>query len=168
MTTTVYVWKNSPSETGHVSIQVKDTYISFWPNSAAKAKKDIKIGRTHDPAFPSSYKVDCRLEAKEADCEISINKLDEELMIRYWNTFKDKPDQYNMLKSNCSTVAAALLELGSGIPPNHTPSIRINDYINNPFMRWLLKLRFMGNHIHMWTPNNVRRYVLQIKSRKIP
>ncbi|MCW8999972.1 MAG: hypothetical protein OQK04_14780, partial [Kangiellaceae bacterium] len=66
MTTTVYIWPNLPSETGHVSVQINNTYISFWPNSAAKAKKDIKIGQTHIPAFPTSYKVDCRLEGKSA------------------------------------------------------------------------------------------------------
>ena len=73
-----------------------------------------------------------------------------------------------MLKSNCSTVVATLIEAGSSIPPNHTPNIRINEYVNNPYMRWVLKLRFFGNYIDMWTPNAVMKYALQIKSCKTP
>ena len=44
MTTTVYIWNNSPADVGHVSIEVNSTYMSFWPKSAAKAKNDIKLG----------------------------------------------------------------------------------------------------------------------------
>lgn len=167
MTTTVYVWNNSPSDVGHVSMQVNDVYMSFWPKSAAKAKNDIKMGQTHDPAFPSSYKVDQRLEGKAADNTIVINELDENVMIDHWNTFRGNSEKYNMLKSNCSTVVATLLELGSGVPPNHTPSIRIADYVDNPYMRWLLKLRFLGNYIHMWTPNDVKVYALQIQGNQL-
>ncbi len=84
----------------------------------------------------------------------------------YWVKFKADPKKYNMLHSNCSTVVASLLELGSGLPPGKTPSIKIREYVENPYMRWILKLRFMGNNIDMWTPNDVRLYALQIKSRK--
>ena len=85
-------------------------------------------------------------------------------MIEYWNNFKENAAKYNMLKSNCSTIVAALLEIGSGIAPNHTPSIRIDDYVGNPYMRWLLKVRFLGNYIHLWTPNDVKLYALQLQS----
>lgn len=168
MSVIVYVWKNSPADVGHVSLLVKDTYISFWPKSAAKAKNDIKLGQTHEAAFPSSYKVDRRLEQKDSDNKIMLKRLDEELMIDYWNDFKDNQKRYNMLNSNCSTVVASLLEIGSGLPPLKTPSIRINDYVNNKYMRWLLKLRFFGNYIHMWSPNDVMMYALQIRSSKTP
>ena len=73
-----------------------------------------------------------------------------------------------MLKSNCSTVVASLLEIGSGIAPSKSPSIRINEYVNNKYMRWVLKLRFFGNYIDMWTPNDVMMYALKIRSSKIP
>ncbi len=82
-----------------------------------------------------------------------------------WLKFKQQPDQYNMRKSNCSTVVASMLELGSGVAPNHTPSIKISEYVGNPYLRWTLKLRFLGNYIEMWTPNDVRLYALQIKSK---
>jgi hypothetical protein len=43
---------------------------------------------------------------------------------------------------------------------------RFTDYVNNQFMQRVLKLRFPGGHIHMWTPNDVETYALQIKSKK--
>lgn len=168
MSVIVYVWKNSPSDIGHVSLQINDTYVSFWPKSAAKAKNDIKLRQTHESAFPSSYKVDRRLEQKESDNKILIKNLDEELMIDYWNDFKNNQKRYNMLNSNCSTVVASLLEIGSGVAPLKSPSIGINEYVNNKYMRWVLKLRFFGNYIHMWTPNDVMVYALQIRSCKTP
>lgn len=167
MSTIVYIWNNSPTDVGHVSMETAGAYISFWPKGAAKAKNDIKLGHSHVAYYPSSYKADRRLEGREADHKFKINKLDEQAMVDCWLKFKDNSEQYNMLKSNCSTVVAALLEVGSSIPVRHTPSIKINEYVNNPYMRWILKLRFLGNSIDMWTPNDIRIYVLQIKSRKI-
>ncbi len=164
MTATVYIWKNAPSDVGHASLQVRDEYVSFWPKTAAKAKKDIKLGEMHDASYPKSYRVDCRVEHREADKSIHIHGLDEDKMIEYWGEFKSSSSKYNMLESNCSTIVASLLELGSGIPPLNSPSISIDEYVGSPYMRWLLKLRFMGNYIKMWTPNDVMTYALQIKS----
>ena len=31
----VYVWREQPNETGHVSMEVDGTYMSYWPASAA-------------------------------------------------------------------------------------------------------------------------------------
>lgn len=167
MTTTVYVWENSPSDVGHVSVQVNNTYMSFWPKGAAKAKKDIKLGEQHEPSFPRGYRTDQRVEGRSADSTIVIDNLNETLMIEYWDDFRNKMTKYNMLESNCSTVVAAILEVGSGITPAHSPSIRIDDYVGNQTMRWFLKLRFLGNYIHMWTPNDVKIYALQIQSSQI-
>ncbi len=166
MTTKIHIWKNSPADVGHVSMQVKDTYISFWPKGEAGAKGDIKLGEMHDSSASKSYRTDCRIEGKDADRTIDLNSLDEDKMISYWNQFIKNSAKYNMLKSNCSTVVASLLEEGSGVKAHNTPSIKITDYVNNQFMQWLLKLRFLGGHIHMWTPNDVETYALQIKSKK--
>lgn len=110
MAATVYVRKNTPTDVGHVSMQVDDVYMSFWPKTAAKAKTDIKIGQSHEAVFPSSYKVDVRLEAMGADNVIRIEKLNQDAMISNWLKFKQQPDQYNMRKSNCSTMIASMLE----------------------------------------------------------
>ena len=58
------------------------------------------------------------------------------------------------------------LSLIFGIPPHHTPSIKINEYVKGSYKRWYFKLRFMGNYIKMWTPNDVQKYALQLKSYK--
>lgn len=55
-------------------------------------------------------------------------------MIDYWLQFKKDPAQYNILKSNCSTITAAILELCSGIAVSYKPSIAINDYVNQPYI----------------------------------
>jgi len=57
MATTVYAWLISGNNPGHVSLQVSHAYMSYWPESAA-GKKDFKIGQTHEPVFPTSYKED--------------------------------------------------------------------------------------------------------------
>ncbi|MDN3637369.1 hypothetical protein QWY82_00985 [Simiduia curdlanivorans] len=167
MAVTLYVWKNSPSEVGHASLDVDGVYISFWPKGAANAKKDVKIGEMHDAAYPSSYAVDRKIERREADVKVMLDNLDEKAIKAFWQAFKDKSEQYNMLKSNCSTVTAMALEAGSGLASNRSPSIKISDYVSNTGMQWLLKVRFMGNYIQMWTPNDVLTYALQIKSQSI-
>ncbi len=98
--------------------------------------------------------------------KIVLNSLDSKVIVDSWDDFKNNPKRYNMLDHNCSTVIATLLELGSGIPPYHTPSIKISEYVKDPYKKWYLKLRFMGNYIKMWTPNNVQKYALQLKSYK--
>ncbi len=166
MTTKVYIWKNSPQDVGHVSMQVGEAYISFWPRGAASAKGDIKLGEMHDSSTSSNYRVDCRIEGRSADRVVEFSSLNEEKMIAYWRQFIQNSIKYNMLKSNCSTVIASLLEEGSDIKAHNTPNIKITDYVSNPFMQWILKLRFLGGHINMWTPNDVEIYALQVKSKK--
>ena len=56
---TLYVWKLRADNPGHVSMQIGNTYISYWPSDAA-GKKDVKVGQTHEPAFPKSYATDER------------------------------------------------------------------------------------------------------------
>lgn len=165
MTTTVYVWLLSPGNVGHVSLKIDNEYASFWPSQAA-GKKDFKIGQTHEPAFPSSYKVDKRLEGKDCDHTVIFQNLNEEVMIKCWQEFRANPKRYNMLKQNCSTVVAWLLEIGSGVAPGGGKGIKINDWASNSLQKVLFTIRFFGNQIDMWTPNDVHRYAMQIKSTK--
>ena len=165
MTTLVHIWTLTSGNVGHVSITVRNEYISFWPSEAA-GKKDFKIGQTHEPRFPASYKVDKKLERKECDFEIILNKMDEDLMIKIWKEFKANPQKYNMVKQNCSTVAAWILEAGSGVSPGGSKGVSIDEWVKNPFQKLFFKIRFLGNQINMWTPNDVHRFVLQIISAK--
>lgn len=175
----IYIWSTTGDNPGHASLEVGDAYISYWPtgedsdvkdnikNPPAKGNlKDFKVGATHKATFPSSYKVDRRLERKEADYVLAVSGLDSDAIVKQWLEFKNSPKRYNMKSRNCSTIVASFLELGSGVPYGKTPCIRINSYVSDPMARFFYKLRFMGNSIKMWTPNDVHLYALQIKSSK--
>ena len=179
MSVKVYIWETTSSNPGHASCEVNEQYISFWPTSETSEVKDriknppgkgnlkdFKIGVDHEVSFPSSYRVDTRLERKQADITIELKGMNEELMMNEWRAFKKNPKRYNMKSYNCSTVVASFLELGSQIPYTHTPSINLKNYINDPKMLLALKIRFLGAIIQMWTPNDVKKYALQLKSKK--
>ena len=60
------VWRMRPPNPGHVSLETDGVYMSYWPADAA-GKKDVKVGQTHEAAFPSSYRIDRRIEQRECD-----------------------------------------------------------------------------------------------------
>ena len=93
-----------------------------------------------------------------------IRKIDEPALLKCCETFKTNPKSYNMVKYNCSTVVAWLLQEGSRMTPGSTSGLSISDWVTNPIQRWLLKLKYFGDQIDMWTPDDVHRYALQIKS----
>lgn len=164
MSVRLYVWREQPNETGHVSIEVDGTYMSYWPNSAA-GPKDFKVGQTHEPGFPTSHRVDCRLERRNHDDEVRIGGLNTARMIDSWNDLQCNPTRYNMVQHNCSTVVASLLEVGSGIPPSFTPRMQVDDHVSNWLMRFLFRLRFLSGHLDMWTPSSVLRYATELRNR---
>ncbi|WP_019601590.1 hypothetical protein [Teredinibacter turnerae] len=176
---TVYIWVTSDENPGHASMEVEEEYISYWPtsedsdlkdgikNSPTKGNlNDFKLGITHKASFPSSYRVDRRLERKDADHKIEIHGLNVDAIKVRWLEFKDQAKRYNMQKRNCSTVIASFLELGSEVPYKKTPCVRINQHIGDPVARFFLKLRYLGQWVEMWTPYDVHLYALQIKSAK--
>lgn len=156
----VYIWENTPTEPGHASLETSNAYISYWPSTPAN-KKDFKIGQTHEAAFPSSYRTDWRLEGKECDHKVYLSGLNEVELEKQWQKFKNDAPKYNMVKHNCSTVIATMLEIGSNIPPPSTPTLNIEE--NHFPFKFLFKLRYLGNYIDMWTPNTVWQYALHIE-----
>jgi hypothetical protein len=143
---------------------VGKTYVSYWPNEPA-GKKDVKIGTTHESTFARRYETDRRLEERAADQTVELRWLDEARMLEAWEKIVEDKVPYNMLSHNCSTVIATLLELGSGISPDFKPALRA-DEIGSPTMRFVLRLRFLGSRVAMWTPNELHRYALQIKEMR--
>jgi hypothetical protein len=69
-----------------------------------------------------------------------------------------------MVKHNCSTLIAAILEAGSGRPPDFSPRIRIDDHVQSKVSRFFLRVRFLGATIDMWTPEQVWRYARSLES----
>ena len=164
MSVILHVWNVRPGNPGHVSLEVGSAYVSYWPNEVA-GKRDFKVGATHPPAFPRSYAMDRRLERREADAHLTLTGLDEGRIVAAWEQFRRAPARYNMLRHNCSTVVASLLEIGSGVRPSFSPSIRIDDHVSGPAERFLLRLRFFGSEIRMWTPDAVQRYALELQTK---
>ena len=87
MATTLYVWKISPTNVGHVALQVDDVHMSYWPSEAA-GKNDVKPGDTHDVMFPRSYAHGRKLERKPADARIQMWTPDD--VLRYANEIESQ------------------------------------------------------------------------------
>jgi hypothetical protein len=136
-------------------------HTPLWP--IVKELPSIGLNRSY---YPASYRHDRRLERKDCDQKVVLKKLDEKKIKDHWEDFCRNPKRYNMVNRNCSTIVATLLEIGSNVPPGHSPQIKINQYVSDPIQKWFFKLRFLGNHIKMWTPNDVFQYALQIKATK--
>ncbi len=161
MTTTLNVWKLRSDNPGHVSLQVDATYISYWPSGPA-GKGDVKIGTTHEPSYPSSYALDRRLERKPADVQLLMPRLNTAAVLAAWAEFKLTPRRYNLIDHNCSTVIAALLEIGSGVEPSFVPGVLIDNHASGWAQRMFLRVRFLSDSITMWTPDAVLQYAEEI------
>jgi hypothetical protein len=164
LSVTLYVWVVGARAPGHCSLLVGRTYMSYWPTEAA-GKKDFKVNATHPAGFPSAYDVDRRLERRQCDHKVELHGLDESAMISAWGGLRRDPTPYNMVRHNCSTVVAALLETGSGVPPDFAPRVRISEHVSDWPTRLLLNLRFLSASIEMWTPDAVLKYAHTIQRR---
>jgi hypothetical protein len=163
MTVTLYLWLPHGGDPGHVSMDVGGTYMSYWPTGQAKAKKDFKLGTSHPAGLPTQYRADQRLEKREASERMTLNGLKEQRMRDAWREVEQNPGRYNMVKRNCATMIAAILEEGSGRKPGFTPHIRIDDHIQAMTTRVFLRVLYLGNSIHMWTPEQVWRYAESLR-----
>ena len=165
MSIVLYVWKiGTDGNPGHASLQVGSTYMSYWPQSPA-GKNDIKLGQTHAAVFPSSYRVDVRLEGKDSHACRPLQGLDEQAMAAAWSAFTQNPARYNMVSHNCSTVIASMLQIGSKVAPSFVSRIGIDDHTSNMATRLFLRLRFLSSSIRMWTPDALLRYADEIQRR---
>src|SRR5437773_9365518 len=112
MPVSLNVWRMGSGNPGHVSLEVQGVYMSYWPSDAA-GKKDVKVGQTHAPAFPSAYGVDRRIEQRDCDVRRILARVDGSRMMEAWRTFRADPARYNMVEHNCSTVIATMLKIGT-------------------------------------------------------
>lgn len=168
MSTIVHVWSMTADNgyIGHVSLTVADTYMSFWPGEAG-GKKDVKVNVTHRPHYPRSYRADCRLEHGPCTKEVHLDGLDERAMCEAWRSFVTSEARYNIVRNNCSTIAASILQVGSGVQPSFTSKVPIDNYVKDIGSRLALRIRFFGSMIHMWSPDAVGRYAEEIRVRKM-
>lgn len=177
MVTTLYIWQKTGKSPGHAALSFGNTYISIWParedsalkdlmtNSPKGNVKDFTIGMTHAPRLSKGYKIDRSIMDREATNRMVLNRLDTATMAVRWNEFKSNPARFNTRKANCSTLVATFLEIGSGVPYHTSPCVKIHDYTQNKLKQLAFQLRFLGNSVEMWSPEDVQRYALQIKSK---
>ena len=163
MRTTLYVWTLRNDDVGHVSLDAGSTYMSYWPASGVHAKKQIKLGQTQAGAFQRAYISDRRLEHRDCDVRLTLAGLDTNAMQQSWSSFRDSPARYHLIKHNCATVIASVLEIGSNVAPPFSPRLNIDEYASDFATRMLLRIRFMSASIQMWTPNLVLQYAYEIQ-----
>jgi hypothetical protein len=162
MAVTVYVWTRSVTHVGHASIAIgSDVYASFWPGDAA-GKKDLKVKRSHQAAYPSTYEMDREQEGGREATLVQLHGLDEVAMGIAWSDVQTHGLRYNLLRQNCSTIVALLLEKGSGRLPTFRPSIAIADWINSPLGVRLVTLLVRNQSISAWTPEQVLHYAREL------
>lgn len=146
--------------------------MRHWPRHAltsvigreggANAKKDFKKGVQHGAGFSREYRMDVRLEKREADERIIIPGQDIERIAEALGELERQESRYNMVRHNCSTVVAAMLQIGSGRMPTFQPKFLITQP-GIPFLVQLrLRLQYLGNSIAMWTPEAVGLYARQL------
>lgn len=116
MASTVYVWSRSDSYIGHASSKVGAYYMSLWPEDAA-GKNDVLLKRTHSADFVPSYDIDFMNEGEREPEKVILWDLDEMAIIKAFRELRTDGVRYNLIRMNCSSLVATLLEVGSQRPP---------------------------------------------------
>ncbi len=120
MTVYVYIWlgalHNPQQWTGHASLQFNSGldwdptyYISYWPRSAEDARKKSTFGDRPNRWHSLSSDIS---DLGSPDHTIPIDSLAEMAIKDYYYRIDKLP--FNLFNSNCSTVVAHALQVGSG------------------------------------------------------
>lgn len=163
MAVTIYVWPRDQDHVGHAALRIGTTYASFWPDDPA-GKKDISTKRTHAARHSVSCERDCTLEGERQAGEILIHGLDETAMSLAWQNIKDQGLRFNLLRQNCSTVAATLLEIGSRRPPTFTPAVKISEWVVSPYKARVMTMMLIRSTVTAWSPEQVWRYGCELRA----
>jgi hypothetical protein len=165
MAVTLYVWRKGAQHIGHASLHIGDVYVSFWPEDAA-GKKDVTLKQSHRAAFMETLEEDIINEGNRQPQALRIEHLDEAAMLRTFVDLGAAECRYNVLRMNCSSFAAALLEAGSGRPPSFQPTVDPLDYLGSGQgtrkLTQALMLRYRSTAI--WTPEQLWLYATELRS----
>lgn len=112
MVVTVYVWLQRGQNVGHGSLALSDgTYISWWPSEDKNKTAVAFHWKSIDASTSPSYSEDKEAEGHDADSRITIERLDEAAIRRWWAQFSDV-SKYHILGNNCCTVVFKALKEG--------------------------------------------------------
>jgi hypothetical protein len=168
---TVYIWnfRGKSVAWGHASMQVSQTYISWWPQGEGRVYKypsahasngDLVRGTLGNiyaasPFRDRQFEADCLAEGRFVkrvlpDHRIYLQGLDENAILDWWQSFgltrngvlyAGPLPAWHTTQMNCSTVVARGLEIGGG------------DKYASWWQSWNV----------VWKPNDVLRYALSIE-----
>lgn len=150
--TTVFVWEPHGG-VGHAAIMIgnaparhgpdqTDFYASWFPGGAGVQGKQDLVRDLQK--VQCSFRDDCLSEGDQnggyrvPEHQITIPGLDTAAMHAMWIHTRNNDGIYNLLKNNCSTIAARILRAGMGT----FDSVR--------YAYWA--------HCVYWTPNDVKRF----------
>lgn len=152
----VYVWdfRGSTKGWGHASMEVGNTYISWWPRPEGQTKTGRlrllpQIFAAH-PYRDQDLGDDEGFEQRSPDHTVCLKKLDEQAIRNWWQSFGLRRDgimyegplqAWRTLEMNCSTVVATGLTIGGGRASGYTKSLQ-----------------------SIWRPNDVLAYALAIRA----
>ena len=101
----VYVWRPGGQNTGHASLLVEPTYISWWPDSS---KKFLSA-----PGEPKrTLAEDTSEEGHPPDWTVQIHGLDEGAMRRFWEGFLLMRHDWQLHNLNCAKAVVLALKAG--------------------------------------------------------
>jgi hypothetical protein len=151
----VYVWtaRIKSGIWGHASMQVDQTYISWWPEGEGRIRSKIhpSVYAAH-PIRNQSFEGDVAGEGGQQPHHVIVLKgLDETAIKDWWQIFGLTRDgtlyegpllAWDTLMRNCSNVVATALKAGGG----------------DKFAAW-----HKSRHV-VWTPSDVLAYALAIST----
>jgi hypothetical protein len=150
---TVFIWKfrGKAEAWGHASMQLDQTYISWWPENPGQVPSKIHphVYASH-PFRDRKYEEDVSAESQPPDHIIRIDGLDERAIKDWWQSFGLTRDgilyqgpllSWDTLKRNCSNVVATALRVGGG----------------DKYASWSQSWNIV------WTPQDVLRYTQSIQ-----
>lgn len=150
---TVYIWRfrGKTEAWGHASMQVDQTYVSWWPEKPGQVPSGIHPNiYASNPIRNRSYSEDVADEKQPPDHVLRIDGLDEQAIKNWWQSFGLSRDgllyqgplqSWDTLRRNCSNVVATGLRIGGG------------DKFSSWYKSWNL----------IWTPHDVLRYTQSIQ-----
>jgi len=157
MLLTLYVWRRQKDHVGHAALQIGDVYASFWANERA-GKKDISLKKSHPASFSRSYEMDCDREGGRQAGVVTLHGMDVTTMRLAWENVRDQGLRFNLLRQNCSTITAMLLEMGSRRPPSFVPVVKISGWVSSSFKAKAITMILIRSTVKAWSPEQAWRY----------
>lgn len=167
MTVIVHVWTRTRTHVGHAALTVGGAYMSYWPAGAAD-KKDVLKKRSHLPDFPTSYDEDRTAEDRRDAIDVHLVGLDEAAIAACWADIRATMPRYNLLRRNCATMVALLLERGSGKAASFKPQVPIAEWVPSPIAARTISTLLLRDRVCAWTPEQVLLYARELAAARAP